>query len=293
MTKFTDFKTFNQYVGLSKPLNEHIDIGKYPESTLLKSEGIFIDFYRVSFKTNYINPQFPDYNATDPKPITAVFFNSPGNLYDWNLTEKFEGYYLHLSKELIENNRYLFQNFLEYGYHEALFLTKQEEQEIILLYENLIKKYQDKVASQNVLMAYVNLILNLVESFYKRQFATETAKISYTVRTFQQLLKDYYNTGFADMPTVHYFAEKMKLSPNYLGDIIKAHTHKSAIQHIHDFVTQRAKELIAETHLTNTEIAFQLGFHFPNYFSKFFKKHTQMTPKEFREIQKASKSPHL
>lgn len=293
MTKFTDFKTFNQYIGVSTPKNEHIDVGQYPDTTLLHSDGIAIDFYRVSFKTNYITPELPDYDPNNPKPITAVFFNSPRNIYEWDLTEKFEGYYLHLSKELIENNRYLFQNFLEYGYHEALFLTKKEEEEIVLLYENLIQKYHGKGISQNVLLAYVNLILNLVESFYKRQFTTETEKTNYTVRTFQQLLKDYYKDGFADLPTVHYFAEKMKLSANYLGDVIKAHTHKSAIQYIHEFVTQKAKELIVETHLTNAEIAFQLGFHFPNYFSKFFKKHTQMNPKEFREKYRDSKSIHL
>jgi len=292
MTKFTDFKSFNQYIGLSAPLNEHLDIGEYPDTTLLKSDGIFIDFYRVSFKTNYINPELPDYDPNNPKPITAVFFNSPGNIYEWDLSEKFEGYYLHLSKELIENNRYLFQNFLEYGYHEALFLKKQEEKEIVLLYENLIKKYQGKDNSQNVLLAYVNLILNLVESFYKRQFATEIEKTSYIVTTFQQLLKDFYKEGFADMPTVHYFAEKMHLSANYLGDVIKANTHKSAIQHVHDFVTQKAKELMVETNLSNTEIAFQLGFHYPNYFSKFFKKHTQMAPKEFREKNKSAKPIH-
>ncbi|MFN8306191.1 MAG: helix-turn-helix domain-containing protein [Ferruginibacter sp.] len=292
MTEFTDFKTFNQYIGVLAPLNEHIDIGQYTDDTLLKSNGIYIDFYRVSCKTNYINPELPGYDPNNPKPITAVFFNSPGKLYEWDLTEKFEGFYLQLSKGLIETNRYLFQNFLEYGYHEALFLTKSEEQEIILLYQNLIRKYQDNTTSQNVLLAYANLILNLVESFYKRQFATEVDKANYIVRRFQQHLKDFYEDGFADLPSVQFFANKMHLSANYLGDVIKANTHKTAIQHIHDFVIQRAKDLIIETHLTNTEIAFQLGFQYPNYFSKFFKKHTQTTPKEFREKYKSTRPIH-
>ncbi|MFV0378900.1 MAG: helix-turn-helix domain-containing protein [Mangrovibacterium sp.] len=283
MKTFTDFKSFNQYIGVSQALNEHIDIGKYPETTLLKSEGIYIDFYRVSFKTNYINPELPDYDPKNPKPITAVFFNSPGKLYEWDLTDKFEGYYLQLSKEIIEKNRYLFQNFLEYGYHEALFLTKQEEREIVLLYENLIQKYEDKNYTENVLLAYVNLILNLVESFYRRQFSTEIEKTNYIVREFQQLLKDSYEDGFANLPTVQFFADKMNLTANYLGDIIKANTHKSAIEHIHEFVTDKAKKMIVETQLTNTEIAFQLGFNYPNYFSKFFRKQTQFSPSQYRE----------
>lgn len=285
--RFTNFKTFNNFIGVPEPIDNHIDIGKYPENTLLKSQGIYIDFYRISFKTNYINPDSPDFDPKNPKPITAVFFNSPGKLYEWELTDTFEGYYLQLSKEIIENNRYLFQNFLEYGYHEALYLTKQEEQEIVLLYENLLQKSSDKSTDQNVLLAYVNLIQNLVESFYKRQFATQTKKYNYIVSEFQQLLRDYYNGKVEGVPTVHYFAEKMKLTPNYLGDVLKSYTHKSAIETIHEHITSRAKKLLIESNLTNAEIAFELGFDYPNYFAKFFKKQTQLTPKKFRVKQQS------
>lgn len=282
MIEFKNFNDFNEYTKVSKPLNEHIDIGRYPESTLLKSNGIYIDFYRVSFKTNYINPELPDFDPKNPKPITAVFFNSPGKLYEWDLDDKFEGYYLQLSKEIIEENRYLFQNFLEYGYHEALFLTKQEEKEIVLLYENLISKSLDKNSQQSVLLAYVNLILNLVESFYKRQFETESQKYNIIVSEFQQLLKDYYKEPIEGIPTVQYFAKKMNLSSNYLGDVLKSNTHKSAIETIHEHVTNSAKKLLTETKLSSAEIAFELGFDYPNYFTKFFKKQTQLTPKQYK-----------
>lgn len=287
--RFTNFKTFNSFIGVPEPIDNDIDIGKYPENTLLKSQGIYIDFYRISFKTNYINPDSPDFAPQNPKPITAVFFNSPGKLYEWELTDKFEGYYLQLSKGIIEKNRYLFQNFLEYGYHEALFLTMQEEREIVLLYENLIQKSNTKNTNQNVLLAYVNLILNLVESFYKRQFATETKKYNYIVSEFQQLLRDYYNGKTQGVPTVHYFADKMKLTPNYLGDVLKTYTHKSAIETIHEHITKKAKKLLLESNLTNAEIAFELGFDYPNYFAKFFKKQTQLTPKQFRLRQQSLK----
>ena len=283
---FDNFKEFNHFIGVAAPIDDHIDIGKYPETTLLKSEGVYIDFYRISFKTNYINPDLPDFDPQNPKPITAVFFNSPGKVYDWELTDNFEGYYLQLSKVIIENNRYLFQNFLEYGYHEALFLTKQEESEIVLLYENLIQKAADETQNENVLLAYVNLILNLVESFYKRQFTTETKKYNYIVSEFQQLLRDYYKGTIEGVPTVHYFADKMKLTPNYLGDVLKAYTHKSAIETIHEHITNRAKQLLVESNLTNAEIAFELGFDYPNYFAKFFKKQTQQTPRQFKTKQK-------
>ncbi|UNY98779.1 helix-turn-helix domain-containing protein [Zhouia spongiae] len=290
MNTFSNFKTFNEYIGLSEPLDQHIDVGVYPEKTRLKSEAVYIDFYRISFKTNYVNPGFPDYDSKKTEPITAVFFNSPGNLYEWNLTEKFEGYYLQLSKELIEANRYLFKNYLEYGYHEALFLTKEEEIEVIRLYQFLLKHYQRNFKEKNILRASVNLILNMVESYYKRQFKTEIKMYSPIVSEFQQLLRDYYNGPIEGVPTVHYFANKMKLTPNYLGDVLKTYTQKSAIATIHERTTNRAKELLLETNLTNAEIAFELGFDYPNYFAKFFKKQTQLTPRQYRVKQKTKNS---
>lgn len=286
MNTFQNFKAFNKYIGLFEPLDDNIDVGKYPENTLLKSQGIHIDFYRISFKTNYLNTEMPNFDPTNPKPITAVFFNSPGNLYEWDLTDKFEGYYLHLSKDLIDKHRYLFQNYLEYGEHEALYLTKEEEKEITAIYNLVLNQYKDSVENYNVLIAYVNLLLSLVESFYKRQFATETTKYNYIVSEFQQLLRDYYKGRIEGVPTVHYFADKMRLTPNYLGDVLKTYTHKSAIETIHEHMTNSAKKLLRESNLTSAEIAFELGFDYPNYFSKFFKKQTQLTPRQFRTKQK-------
>ncbi|WP_200977949.1 AraC family transcriptional regulator [Echinicola sp. 20G] len=282
MISFKDFDSFNSYIGLSEPLNPLIDVGRYGPDVLLDSEAIEIDFYRISFKTNYINSSSPEYDPENPRPITAVFFNSPGNLYEWKLEDKFEGFYIQLSKELINSHRYLFQNYLEYGEHEALHLTRQEESEILSLFELILGKYQKQQESQNVLLAYINLFLGLVESYYQRQFATEAQKYNHIISEFQQLLRDYYKGEFQGIPTVKYFADQLKLSPNYLGDIIKNFTHRSAIDTIHDHIILEAKKLLEKSNLNSSEIAFDLGFDYPNYFAKFFKKQTKQTPKEYR-----------
>ncbi|WP_435137221.1 helix-turn-helix domain-containing protein [Formosa sp. A9] len=107
---------------------------------------------------------------------------------------------------------------------------------------------------------------------------------------FQQLLRDYYNGRIEGVPSVNYFASKMNLTPNYLGDVLKAYTHKSALETIHEHITNSAKKLLLESDLTNAEIAFELGFDYPNYFAKFFKKKTQLTPKQFRMKQKLTNS---
>lgn len=279
MKLFKDFTTYNEYLGVAKPLDNDIDIGYYdPANMRLQSEPIMINFYRVSFKIN-----FRDKTNPNAKPITAVFFNSPEMVGGWDIEPTFSGMYLQLSKKIIEENRFLFKNYLDYGQHEALFLTEIELKEISTLYELMIKYYRQDKQNFGVLLSYVNVVISLVEAFYKRQFSTDLKQYNPIVTGFQQSLKDYYNEPVSQIPNVQYFAEKLGLTPNYFGDIIKHFTQKSAIENIHEFVVEKAKEMLEKrTDLNSTEIAYELGFEYPNYFSKFFKKQVNLTPKEYR-----------
>jgi len=279
MKKFIDFKTFNQYIGAAKPLDNDIDMGYYdPLNMLLKSEPVMIDFYIVSFKINFTDKAIPD-----AKPKTAVFLNSPEMAFDWNVEPTFSGMYLHISKRIIEENRFLFKNYLDYGQHESLFLAKSELTEISTLFNLMINYYQQDKQNFSVLLPYVNVLLSLVEEFYKRQFSAHPKQYNQIVIRFQQSLKDYYNHPVTQMPNVQYFADKLGLTPNYFGDIIKHFTQKSAIENIHEFVIKKAKELLEKKPKINSaEVAYELGFEYPNYFTKFFKKKVNLTPKEYQ-----------
>lgn len=287
MLVLKDFEAFNNYVGLPKPLDSNIDIGYYDgQHSLLQSAPVMIDFYRISIKSNYI-----DLNKPDKTPVIGVFFSSPENPLTWNIAPDFKGMYVQISKKFIDENRFLFQNYLGYGEHEALLLTESEEKEIRSIFKLLFRHYQEKQNNYTVLLSYVHVLISLVESYYHRQFSADIKKYNHIVSEFQQLLKDYYNAGVNQLPSVQYFAEKLHLSPNYLGDIIKYFTKKTAIETIHDAVIAKAKQLLKESDLNNAEIAYELGFKYPNYFSKFFKKHTLLTPKEFRTNTKTHIAP--
>lgn len=279
MRIFKDFTTFNEYIGLSNPLDNDIDVGYYdPPNMLLKSEPVMVDFYRVSFKTNFVDKTTP--NA---KPVNAVFFNSPEMVGGWDIEPTYKGMYVQLSKKIIDENRFLFKNYLDYGLHEPLFLADNEIIEITTLFELMIKYYSKERQNFTVLLSYVNVLISLVESFYKRQFSTDPKEYNRIVTDFQQSVKDYYNQPVSQLPNVQYFADKLGLTPNYLGDIVKHFTNKSALENIHDFVIKKAKELlIDDKKLNTTEVAYELGFEYPNYFSKFFKKQVNLTPKEYR-----------
>ena len=284
MTLFKDIESFNKYLGLPKPLDSNIDIGYYDVNKMrLKSESVSIDFYRISIKSNFIDKSVLDFNPDKKKPVTAVFFNSPEELSGWDIEPTFNGIYLQFSKKLIEDNRFLFKNYYDYGEHEPLFLLEKEEQEIRTIFGLMLKYYDTRKENLSVLLSYVHVLVSLVESFYKRQFLSNPVQYSPIVSEFQQLLINYYNQPINQIPTVQYFAEKLGLTPNYLGDIIKHFTQKSAIENIHEFVMVKAKEMLEKRNdLNTTEIAYALGFEYPNYFSKFFKKQLNLAPKQYR-----------
>ncbi|AZI26304.1 AraC family transcriptional regulator [Pedobacter sp. G11] len=281
METFKNFVSYNEYLGLQKPLDNDIDVGYYdPPNMRLKSEAIAVDFYRISIKINLKNR-----NTPEKKPITAIFFNSPEMVVNegWDVEPTYEGMYLQLSKKIIEENRFLFKSYLDYGQHEALYLTNEEVQEINDVFKLMMKYYKSETRNSAVLLSYVNVLVSLVEAFYKRQFSTDPKQYNYIVSDFQQSLVDYYAQPVNQLPSVQYFADKLGLTANYLGDIIKHFTQKSALENIHDFVIKRAKALLVENQKLNTaEVAYELGFEYPNYFSKFFKKMVGSTPKEYR-----------
>jgi len=284
MELFKDMESYNEYIGLPKPLDSDIDIGYYDvPKMLLKSAPISIDFYRISIKSNFIDKTLPEFDPDDAKPVTAVFFNSPEVSGGWDIAPTFNGIYLQFSKKLIDDNRFLFKNYYDYGLHEPLLLIEKEEQEIRTIFRLMIKYYEHKKDNFTVLLSYVHVLVSLVELFYKRQFSTNITQYSPVISAFQQNLMAYYNHPVDQLPTVQYFGDMMGLTPNYLGDIIKQITTKSAIENIHDFVIAKAKEMLEKRNeLNTTEIAFALGFDYPNYFSKFFKKQVGFSPKDYR-----------
>lgn len=247
---------------------------------LSKSEPISVDFYRISIKINLVNKTTPK-----SEPITAVFFNSPNLIVPaaWDVEPNYKGMYLQLSNKFIEENRYLFKTYLDYGQHEALYLTDEEVAEISSVFKLMMKYNESQKSNFKVFLSYVNVVISLVEAFYKRQFSTDPKQYNHIVTGFQQSLIDYYNQPVKQLPNVQYFADQLGLTANYLGDIVKHFTQKSALENIHDYVIKRAKELLVENQkLNTTEVAYELGFEYPNYFSKFFKKQVNLTPKEYR-----------
>lgn len=288
MNNFESIEQFNEYVGIEKPIRERIDIGKYTEGNIrLSSPPITSNFYRISIKYDFedndlINEMNPEF-----MPHAYMFFSSPNQLVEWAVPKMWRGYYIQIDRKTINANKHLFFNFMEYGLHEGLYLTEDEEQQISQLFEQLYKVYHNDDYSENITLSYCHLIFSFIEHFYKRQFKTKRSASNKLVKQFIAQLEQFYIDDKQKKwgtPTVQFFAESLKVSPNYLGDVVRNVTGISPIEHIHLCIINEAKKLLQQGVYSNAEIAYHLGFEYPNYFSRLFKKVAGISPSEFKKL---------
>lgn len=175
--------------------------------------------------------------------------------------------------------------FFSYEAHEALHLSAQEESQLDGLLLSIRREYEQPVDafSQDVLIAQLDLLLSYANRFYHRQFLTRRAAEHDVLSRFEQLLTAYFAAdGPQPLPTVQHFADQLHLSPAYLSDLLRSLTGQTTQQHLHQALIDKAKRLLLGTSLTVNETAFQLGFEYPQYFSRLFKSKTGLTPAAFR-----------
>jgi len=145
-------------------------------------------------------------------------------------------------------------------------------------YEHPIDHY-----SQHVIISYIELLLNYSNRFYNRQFITRKIANSDVLVKFEKVLDSYFDNTNEGLPTVRDIASKLHVSPHYLSDMLRSTTGQNAQQHIHNKLISKAKEVLATTPLSIGEIAYQLGFEYPQSFSKLFKLKTNVSPAEYRK----------
>ena len=178
--------------------------------------------------------------------------------------------------------------FFSYDSKEALHLSK-EERNIIL---DCLKKIKmelvhpiDKL-SKRLIARNIQLLLDYCMRFYNRQFITRTESNKDVLSKFENLLDDYFQSGMVQkegLPSVKYFAERVFLSPNYFGDLIKKATGKTPHDYIQDKIIDTAKELLLGSQKTVSQIADELGFQYSQHFNRVFKKNVGISPNRYRK----------
>ena len=177
--------------------------------------------------------------------------------------------------------------FFSYTSNEALHLSSDECAVIQNYMDNINRELEHPVDkfSRQLFVSNIEVLLNYCMRFYEHQFVTRRELNNDVLARFEQLLNEYWDSGEAKiygLPTVKYFADKICLSPNYFGDLIKTATGKSAQERIQSKIIEMSKEAILNPRLNTKQIANMLGFQYPQHFLRFFKKRVGCTPKEFK-----------
>ena len=257
------------------------------------TEPVIFNFYVINVKTNCkgkirYGQQYYDFDEgvmTFVAPQQRIELEEPTG-------DKSEGWMLVIHPDFLHGyplaKKMKDYGFFSYAVNEALHLSDKEEGVINSIMQNL----QDEIAAiidgftQDVVVSHLELLLNYSNRFYNRQFITRKKVSNDLLVRFEELLTAYFkdeNKQPDGLPSVQYFSDKLFVSPNYLNDMLKNLTGQTTQQHIHNTVIEKAKELLSTTNLSVSEIAYQLGFEYPQSFNKLFKNKTNVTPLEFRK----------
>ena len=291
---------FHRLRGLSKPEHPLISVVTMNDLTHLPDQSAMnamFDFYFIALKrmkgVRYKYGQL-HYDFEDDG---VLFFMSPNQVLNIEITEeevheKPSGWILLIHPDFIWNTplaktikQYAF---FDYAVNEALFLSEKEEAIINNIIQNIQQEYHTNIDkfSKNIIVTHIENLLSYAERFYNRQFITREQAAHQILERLENVLIAYFNSGnltSQGLPTVQYVAEKLNVTPGYLGSLLRALTGQSTQQHIHDKLIEKAKEKLSTTNLSVSEIAYELGFEHSQSFSKLFKTKTNVSPLKFRQ----------
>ncbi|WP_152285550.1 helix-turn-helix domain-containing protein [Flavicella marina] len=288
----------HEFLGIEKPKHPLISLirmGDKLKDLEVDNVKYTLGLYHVSLKDNctYTIVNYGR-NSYDFQEGTLVF-TAPNQMLEFKkeaVSESGNGWTLAFHPDLIRKSNLgdimdKF-SFFSYASNEALHVSDDEKNTITEITEKIEKEFSNTLDahSQNLIISNLELLLNYCVRFYDRQFYTRTNLNKDLASEFEQFLRGYYakekQLEFG-IPTVQYCGEQMQMSPKYLSDLLRKETGQSTQDHIHKFIIDKAKTMLLNSKDTSSQIAYALGFEYPQYFSKIFKKKTTMSPNEFRQ----------
>lgn len=282
-----------QLSGLPKPkhpLFSIVQFKDFPKSEVEQRTKLISDLYQITLKkecpckTQYGQTQY-DFD----EGVMSFFAPKQVSILEAGIYIPQTGWLLSLHPDFLRaydlSQKIKTYDFFHYAISEALILSDEEQKSLETIFEQIEKEANlpiDKF-SQDVIISNIDLLLTYCNRYYHRQFITRKQSNSELLSKFETLLNAYFTESEIRLPTVNYFASKLNLSPKYLSDCLKQLTGQTAQQHFHDKLIEKAKEKLTSTGLSISEIAYQLGFDYPQSFSKLFKTKTNVSPLEFRQ----------
>ena len=271
-------------------LNERIINFDYGDTKFL------FDFHQVNLKRGFSGSLIYGRNSYDFEDGTLTFIKAGQVIQMEKLPEivkESSGWTLLFHPDLIRKSE-LGETiddytFFDYDLNEALHLSEKEINSLNVLVEKIREEYNQNIDkhSQELIIANIEMLLKYSKRFYDRQFYTRTNLNKDILAAFNKTLKAYYSSERPiqnGILTVKECAQQLNLSVNYLGDLLKTETGRSTKEHINDYVVEKAKTKLLGSNESISEIAYRLGFEYPQGLNKLFKAKVGISPSQYRKL---------
>ncbi len=297
MEKMLRFDTVGEYNAFNNNPTKHPLVSVVDLSKAAPRQGhkMYFGFYTVFLKEVKCGDMVYGRNTYDYQEGTLVFM-APGQVAGVNSngeTYQPKGYALVFHADLIHGTalgRHIADySFFGYQSNEALHLSTKERDTVL----SCLTKIDDELDrsidkhSKRLIVANIELLLEYCVRFYDRQFITRDHVNNGILEKFEEILNSYFASDkpqIIGLPSVAYCAEQLHLSPNYFGDLVKKETGKAASEYIQSKLIDIAKERIFDTDKTVSQIAYDLGFKYPQHFARLFKQKVGHSPLEYRSL---------
>lgn len=292
MKHYKTLPDFFRSQGFPPPENPMIGLAHCKNQCTLGEEEFSGDFYMIAFKK--LRSGVIRYGRTkyDHENGSMSFFKPRQVIQFSNLQFEEDGFNILFHEDFLIghslNEEIKKYSFFDYETNEALHLSPREEQIIWDLYHKIEGESNNNTDefSRDILLTHIDSILKYSLRFYKRQFINRSELSGKTVSRFNEALSHYFEKGYLatkGLPTVAGIAGELYLSPRYLSDLLKQETGKTAIELIHIYLINEAKNRLKGEAQSVSEIAYDLGFENLPYFSRLFKKEVGLSPSQFKK----------
>ena len=301
MQHFNTLASYLDYLGLPRPEHPMLSVFNSKGDGFLpcpreSSPAITNDCYSISFKKfvkGELNYGRTKYDFTNG----ALICIAPRQVLQWNSSVVFEqkGFSINFHEDFIKGTELAQQiknyGFFSYSVNEALHLSPKEEKQIELLVENIEMEYQNNqdAFSKEIIVSQLSTLLKYANRFYERQFLNRKELSNNLLEKFNAQIAAYLESGQLQekgIPSIEQIADKMLVSQRYLSDTLKKETGKTTTEHLHLHLIDEAKNILLQPNKSIAEVAYELGFEYPPYFSRLFKKKQGISPTEYREKYK-------
>lgn len=301
MNHFKTLSTYFEYMQLPRPEHPMLSVLFAKGENFLpcpkeSSPPITHDCYTISLKKivrGNLNYGRTKYDFTNG----AMFFIAPRQVLQWDKSAVFEqkGFSINFHEDFIKGTELAQQmkkyGFFSYSANEALHLSPSEEKQMESIVSNIEIEYHNNQDgfSKDIIISQLSTLLKYANRFYERQFLNRKELSNDLLEQFNQQLETYFESGQMQekgVPSIERIADNMSVSQRYLSDTLKKETGKTTTEHLHLYLMDEAKNILLKPNKSIAEVAYELGFEYPQYFSRLFKKKEGLSPSEYREKYK-------